>query len=348
MDADGGRKRQKTMFMRRLQWAEYSKVLRENTLHQKKFESANDLFLSEYRGFFEEPDLGRIDVSSIRGIGHYTIKKTRAQLLDDVELEMELNEPIFTVGFIYSGSFVFHDGNLEEGVAVEAPSVVVYRQKENLSYQRISSAAPYETLNISFNDQVLQRILQKFEATSEIVKRLDEEPMIAIRPEDEYLGAFFDKLNIVPLDQDVHNLFLAESLVLKILNKTMILLNHPELGVRDSRKGSLQPSGALFEVLAWMRLNLHKPISLIRVANEFNVSSRWLQRRFKEELQSSFSDYLRDMRLQKAYDLLTNNEQKLSVRDVCLEVGYSSSQTFSANFKKRFNASPKQVMSVNY
>ena len=92
--------------MRRLQWAEYSKVLRDNTLHQERFESANDLFLSEYRGFFEEPGLGRIDVSSVRGIGHYTIKKTRATLKDEVEFEMKIDEPLFTVGFLYSGSFV--------------------------------------------------------------------------------------------------------------------------------------------------------------------------------------------------------------------------------------------------
>ncbi len=331
--------------MRRLQWSEYSKVLQENTLHQERFASANDLFLAEYRGFFEEPGLGRIDVSSVRGIGHYTIKKTRAQLKDSVELEMKLDEPLFTVGFLYSGSFIFHTGEADKGIHLEAPTVVVYRQNEDLSYQRISDESQYETLNISFNDQVLQRILQKFPNSAGISERLNKEAMIAIGPEDEFLGAFFDKLNIIPLDQDVHNLFLAESLVLKILNKTMLLLSNP-MSLQKDETLSQKSSNALFEVLAFMRANLHKPIGLNRVADEFQVSSRWLQRRFREELQSSFSDYLRDMRLQRAYDLLTNNEQKLSVREVCLEVGYSSSQTFSANFKKRFNASPKQVMSV--
>ncbi len=326
--------------MRRLQWAEYARVLRENTLHQENFESANDLFLAEYRGFFDEPGLGRIDLSSVRGIGHYTIKKTKAQLSDTIELEMKLNEPLFTVGFIFSGSFVFYDEEYERGTRVEAPSVVVYRQNRSVSYQRIHPEETYETLNISFNDQVLQRILHKYKGSTGIADRLNKEPLIAIRPEDEYLGAFFDKLNIIPLDKDVHNLFLAESLVLKILNKTMLLLN------RDLNQ--LSQEGSLYDVLIWMRNNLHKRISLTRLAREFEVSPRWLQRRFKEELHSSFSDYLRDMRLQKAYDLLTNNDQELSVREVCLEVGYSSSQTFSANFRKRFNASPKQVMSINH
>lgn len=333
--------------MRRLKWSEYSKVLQENTLHQERFASANDLFLAEYRGFFEEPNLGRIDVSSVRGIGHYTIKKTKAQLKDAVELEMRLDEPLFTVGFLYSGSFVFHDGDAAKGIEMRAPAVVVYRQNEQLSFQRIAADTTYETLNISFNDQVLQRILQKFPDSGNISDRLNHEAMIALRPEDEFLGALFDKLHIIPLDQDVHNLFLAESIVLKILNKTMFLLNQAKVvsAAEDSNSGK-EASSALYEILAFMRQNLHKPISLTRVADAFKVSPRWLQRRFKEELQSSFSDYLRDLRLQRAYDLLTNNEQDLSVREVCLEVGYTSSQTFSANFRKRFNASPSQVMSV--
>ena len=86
-------------------------------------------------------------------------------------------------------------------------------------------------------------------------------------------------------------------------------------------------------------------ISLTKVADRFKVSSRWLQRHLKEELQTSFSDFLRDLRLQKAYDLITTAEGKISIREVCLEVGYNSSQTFSANFKKRFHVSPKQLMS---
>jgi len=331
--------------MRKLKWSEYSQVLRKNTLHKEQFSSANDLFLSEYRGFFEEPDLGRIDVSSVQGIGNYTIKKTKALLKDEVELEMKLDEPLFTVGFVFSGSFVFHNGNEEQGTTISGPSVVVYRQNNQLTYQRIDSARTYETLNISFNDQVLQRILQKFPNSGGIADRLSEEGMIAFRPEDEFMGALFDKLNIIPLDQDVHNLFLAESLVLKILNKAMLLLDSP-MGEAELDTTNKSTSEALFEILAFMRQNLHKPINLMRVADQFHVSPRWLQRRFKEELQTSFSDYLRDMRLQRAYDILTNNEQEMSVREVCLEVGYTSSQTFSANFKRRFNVSPKQVMSI--
>ncbi|GEM_PF-1687437 len=333
--------------MRKLKWTEYSKVLRENTLYHEEFESANDLFLSEYQGFFEEPSLGRINVGSVKGIGNYTIKTTKANLKDDVELEMNLDEPLFTVGFLFTGSFIFHYGDRDEGVKVEAPSVVVYRQNKELSYQYIHSDRPYETLNISFNDQVLQRILKKYEDSHFITQKLQDEEMIALSPEDQFLGSFFDKLKLIPLDKDVHNLFLAESIVLKILNKSMLVLSNRSQPAPLNKDGERQFEGSyrMYEILSYIKDNLHKNISLTKVADRFEVSSRWLQRHFKEELQTSFSDYLKDLRLQRAYDLLSAAEGKVSIRDICLEVGYHSSQTFSSNFRKRYNVSPSQLIS---
>lgn len=333
--------------MRKLKWAEYSKVLRENTLYQEEFESANDLFLSEYQGFFEEPSIGRINVSSVKGIGNYTIKSTKANLKDDVELEMNLDEPLFTVGFLFTGTFIFHYGDQEKGIKVVAPSVVVYRQNRALSYQYIDSSRPYETLNISFNDQVLQRILKKYEDSNQITERLQEEEMILLSPEDQFLGSFFDKLKLIPLDKDVHNLFLAESMVLKILNKAMLVLSNRSQAVLAAGEAAynLNSSFRLYEVLTYIKDNLHKNISLTKIANRFEVSPRWLQRHFKEDLQTNFSDYLKDLRLQRAYDLLTSAETKVSIRDICLEVGYNSSQTFSSNFRKRYHVSPSQLIS---
>jgi AraC-like DNA-binding protein len=330
--------------MKSLSWDEYSRVLRENTLHQEAFKSANDLFLSEYRAFFQDDNLGRIDVSSVQGIGNYTIKSTIASLKDDVNVELKLDEPLFTVGCLFTGAFCFHDGLIEKGLKVSGPAIVIYRQNSDLSYQFIESAKKYETLNISFNDTVLQRILQKFESSSVIIDRLKAEQMLVFRPEDQFLGALFAQLKYLPLDKDIHNLFLAESLVLKILNKTMLLLAGP-FAFADGDLNNNQEEESLFqEVIHYVQDNLHKAISINKIAERFDVSPRWLQRHFSNELQMRFSDYLRDLRLARAYDLLTNPANILSIREVCLEVGYNSSQTFSANFKKQYGISPSQII----
>ncbi len=331
--------------MKSLSWEEYSGVLRKNTLHQEAFKSANDLFLSEYRAFFEDEGLGRIDVSSVQGIGNYTIKWTKASLKDDVNVELKLDEPLFTVGCLFTGAFNFHNGDGEEGLRVEAPAIVIYRQNSDLSYQFIESAKPYETLNISFNDKVLQRILQKYASSAIIGERLNNEQMIVHRPEDQFLGALFNQLNYLPLDKDVHNLFLAESLVLKILNKSMLLLAGASAFAEvDSELIEKSESSLFQEVMTYVQENLHKAISITKLSERFAVSPRWLQRHFNDELQMRFSDYLRNIRLAKAYDLLTNPASDLTIREVCLEVGYNSSQTFSANFKKQYGITPSQII----
>ncbi len=219
-----------------------------------------------------------------------------------------------------------------------------------MSYQFIDSSRPYETLNISFNDQVLQRILKKYKDSDQISQKLVEQEMIAISPEDQFLGALFDKLKLIPLDKDVHNLFLAESTVLKILNKAMLVLSGGkgrDAILNGDSEAYRETSGRLYEVLSYMHQNLHKNISLSKIAERFEVSERWLQRHFKEELQTSFSDYLRDLRLQRAYDLITTAEDKVSIRDICLEVGYNSSQTFSSNFRKRYHISPSRLLAAD-
>jgi AraC-like DNA-binding protein len=330
--------------MKSLSWDEYSRVLRENTLHQEAFKSANDLFLSEYRAFFQDESLGRIDVSSAQGIGNYTIKSTQASLKEDVNVELKLDEPLFTVGCLFSGSFCFHDGLIEKGIKVKGPAIVIYRQNSDISYQFIESAKRYETLNISFNDKVLERILLKFESSTVIIERLKTEQMLVFRPEDQFLGALFAQLKYLPLDKDIHSLFLAESLVLKILNKTMLLLAGPSAFADGDLKNNQEKESLFQEIIHYVQDNLHKAISINKISERFNISPRSLQRHFSDELQMRFSDYLRDLRLAKAYDLLTNPANSLSIREVCLEVGYNSSQTFSTNFKKHFGISPSHII----
>lgn len=335
--------------MRLLTWAELAQQLKKNATHQESFESSNDLFLSEYAASIMEPNLGKIEISSVQGIGNYTIKKTKAHLSQDLEMEMKLDEPLFTVGCLFSGSFVFHNGDVEKGIKVESPTIVMYRQKENLSYQRIDCSRPYITLNISFNDQVLKRILQKFNDSASILARLDRHDMIAAKPEDQFLGALFNKLDLLPLDKDVHNLFLAESLVLRILNKAMMVLSQKDgdrIILPETETTENNQAKRFYEVLKYLEANLHKNISVDKVAKHFEVNARWVQRRFKEELHTSFSDYLRDLRLQRAYDLLSEGGDDISVKKVALEVGYFSSQSFSTNFKKRYNISPGQLLNA--
>jgi AraC-like DNA-binding protein len=332
--------------MRKLTWSEYLKILEQNTVHHQEFTSSGDLFTAEYQGVFRESGLGFIEVKSVQGIGNYSIKKTKAFLEQVIDLEMRINEPIFTIGMLMSGSFSFHASKPEQSVRLEAPSVVIYRQTETFSHQIIDADQPYETLNLTFIDKVLQRLLHKFPDSQSILNKLGEGEMVVLSPESQYLGALFSKLDLIPFDRDIHNLFHAESLVLKILNKALMLLGENDLEPqldRNEKQHAQTGASRFYEIMAFIKSNYQKAITVELISDQFGAKERWFQRRFRDELGTSFSEYLRDVRLSKAYDLLSDPTNQLSIREVCLKVGYTSSQTFSTNFKRRFGIKPKDL-----
>jgi AraC family transcriptional regulator len=72
--------------------------------------------------------------------------------------------------------------------------------------------------------------------------------------------------------------------------------------------------------------------------------SRWqLQRTFAAWVEMSLSDYLRDVKLSRAADLLLSSSN--GVLDIALECGFGSQEAFTRAFKKRFDITPGQYRS---
>ena len=53
-------------------------------------------------------------------------------------------------------------------------------------------------------------------------------------------------------------------------------------------------------------------------------------------------EYLSDIRLQKAYDIL-KEDKEIKIIDAAMSVGFSSSQYFATAFKKKFGIAPSEV-----
>ncbi len=76
-----------------------------------------------------------------------------------------------------------------------------------------------------------------------------------------------------------------------------------------------------------------------QLAAKLNISRVQLYRKIKSILNISISDYILNIRLEKAKILL--NESKLSISDVAYSVGFSSPSYFSSSFKSKFGKTPK-------
>ena len=92
------------------------------------------------------------------------------------------------------------------------------------------------------------------------------------------------------------------------------------------------------QAISYMRDHLDQALSLNDVASVVAVSPRHFIRLFKQETNQPPMEFLINLRLDKARELLKTPGKR--VTDVCCEVGYSSLSHFVRLFKRRFGVTP--------
>ena len=91
-------------------------------------------------------------------------------------------------------------------------------------------------------------------------------------------------------------------------------------------------------VIAILKRDLTEPPPLETLGREAGCSPFYLSRIFSEHMGKTISQYIRQLRMDKAAELLRAG--KLNVTQVAMEVGYSSSSHFSVAFHETFGCCP--------
>lgn len=91
---------------------------------------------------------------------------------------------------------------------------------------------------------------------------------------------------------------------------------------------------------AYIQEKYSKDISLDEVSREVNISPYYFSKVFKEKAGENFIDYLTNIRIEKAKELLMQSDK--SIKEVCNEVGYSDPNYFSRMFKKKTGMTPTE------
>ena len=88
-----------------------------------------------------------------------------------------------------------------------------------------------------------------------------------------------------------------------------------------------------------------KNISLDDMSKNMYISSVYISKVFKEKTGESPINYLINLRLEKAKDLLISTESP--VKAIAQSVGYSDAYYFSKLFKKYYGNSPCKFRAIN-
>ena len=90
----------------------------------------------------------------------------------------------------------------------------------------------------------------------------------------------------------------------------------------------------------YIQENYRRDLSLDELSKELDISPYYFSKLFKEETGSNFVEYLTNLRMSRAQELL--KDERCSMKEICLEVGYSDPNYFSRIFKKNFSVTPTE------
>lgn len=153
----------------------------------------------------------------------------------------------------------------------------------------------------------------------------------------EAISSIFRPPSLVP---SLHNLFLegrAVDIVAETMSATMHVDRRGIEGATLTRRDQIIFSRAKDYIFA----ALGEDITVDRIAREAGTSPSVLQRLFKQSGERSVFAYIRHLRLERAFALLSLGE--VSVTEASLFAGYTEPANFSTAFKRQFGFPPKQI-----
>lgn len=94
------------------------------------------------------------------------------------------------------------------------------------------------------------------------------------------------------------------------------------------------------QILKYINRNYNQQISMQSVSQEFHLNISYLCQLFRKELGKTFTEYLNEIRINNACDLLKNSDASLD--DISEKVGYNDYFYFNRIFKKLTGKPPKK------
>lgn len=168
-------------------------------------------------------------------------------------------------------------------------------------------------------------------------------------PVEEGAAAFYKQMGIYPVNSLLHEMLLyTERFNGAILDTDMhfpfltairsilpeLSVNHLQTALPVSDNQRLRP------ILRYLDEHFASLITVKRMADHFGISERTLSRLFQSELSMSFLQYVKQLRMVKAVEMILQTELTLS--EIAYATGYLSISAFSNTFLQLTNLRPSQ------
>ena len=135
-----------------------------------------------------------------------------------------------------------------------------------------------------------------------------------------------------------------DSLMLCLLSETIIRLLQGQYVAPTVQPSSVVRQNyqdELFDrIHAYVESNICEPLTIAEICQQFSLSRSSLQLLFRNAVNQSPKKFISDMKLEKSCQMLREN--KYTISEISLKLGYSSIHYFSNAFNQKYQISPSE------
>ncbi|WP_163101967.1 response regulator transcription factor [Peribacillus alkalitolerans] len=108
--------------------------------------------------------------------------------------------------------------------------------------------------------------------------------------------------------------------------------------VQNEEKNHMQ------KIEEYLKLHYQQDINLQDIADRFFLNKEYISRKFKQAFNETLTDYLTNIRIEKAKELLQN--PNLKIYEIAYQIGYQNEKYFSKVFKKLMGITPNEYRNL--
>lgn len=137
---------------------------------------------------------------------------------------------------------------------------------------------------------------------------------------------------------DTHHIALANIYIYE-----MLFLLSREIEQRVHKDFRVDNS-IVMQAIYFISQNIECSITLDEIAEQCNVSTRYLSKVFKQHVNITVNDYINITKIDRAMNFVCNTE--MTITEISTKLGFSSAQYFSTVFKKYTGVTPREFKTL--
>lgn len=220
---------------------------------------------------------------------------------------------------------------------LKAGDILIIKPETLIHKQYLDSETSY--IELKFKIGEYSGVLEKM--VLEIVSRF--EPLISfIRVSPTHFISLIKKMDTFikssQENKEIYSLQLFLDIVLNLSYPDMINEYINDLDDSDDDLNLMEKM--IQDVMAFINNNFSQKITTQTLASEFEISRPYLCHMFKLYTKMTIGEYLMDIRMAYAQDLLSHTDEKII--SIAYLVGYESVSQFNKKFRMKYNMTPSQ------